>query len=122
MVLGLDPSGATLNTDFDAAPVLQTFADAFAKKLRKRFNVTVLPAEAAAAQANGAPITYVQVVQIDQGNRWLRYFLGIFAGAVVFEVQGYTQGPAGRGPNFSAVGQFGCHRSAYSQTCVLLRR
>jgi hypothetical protein len=72
-----------LTATFDTSPVLISFVEGFAKKLKKQFNVQL----AAAPQA-GAPSAVVNVLTMDEGNRLLRYLLGIFAGHTIFEIEG----------------------------------
>ena len=89
--------GADLNAEFDLSPALQSFADAFAKKLKKRFDVQLFaPAEGQA----GAAAAYVRIISMDEGNRWLRYFLGIFFGGTTFEVEGTVVSTAGASTPF----------------------
>jgi hypothetical protein len=81
--LVIDANGAHINTSFDVSPALQSLADNFAKKLRKRFDVQIV------AQAPpDAPSAYIRLVHIDEGNRFLRYFLTFFAGKTVFDIEG----------------------------------
>ena len=89
--LTLSTSGAVVKADFDVAPVLEALVTAFAKTLKKRYNVSLGP-----ARANGGPSALVSVVSIDQGNRFLRYFLTFFAGGTCLEVTGAVTGRDGR--------------------------
>lgn len=91
--LVISPVGADVNATFDTSPVLTTFVETFAKKLKKRFDVQLTPP----ATDDPAMVCFVRVIRIDQGNRFLRYFLGLFAGATVFEIDGRVTAP-GRPP------------------------
>jgi len=72
-----------LTATFDTSPVLISFVEGFAKKLKKQFNVQLAP-----APQPGAPCAVVNVLSMDEGNRLLRYLLGIFAGHTIFEIEG----------------------------------
>ena len=72
-----------LTASFDTSPVLVSFVEGFAKKLKKQFNVQLAP-----APQPGAPCAVVNVLSMDEGNRMLRYLLGIFAGHTIFEIEG----------------------------------
>jgi hypothetical protein len=95
-----------LTATFDTSPVLISFVEGFAKKLKKQFNVQL----AAAPQA-GAPGAVVNVVTMDEGNRMLRYFL-LFAGHTIFEIEGEVISSSGqrapfRHKNRGVMGLFG---------------
>jgi len=77
--------GAHINASFDASPVLQSLADAFAKKLRKRYDVQIVQ-----QAPPDAPSATIRLVQVDEGNRFLRYFLTFFAGKTILEIEGRT--------------------------------
>lgn len=81
--------GADIEAGFDVSPVLQSFAEGLAKKLKKRFDVQFNP------PAPGSAAVFVRFIQIDEGNRWLRYFLGIFFGGTRLEIDGNVVNPAG---------------------------
>jgi hypothetical protein len=89
----MSTAGADVQADFDASPVLDTFAEIFAKQLKKRYDVRLEPLPPGEAAA----LTFVRVMTLQQGNRWLRYFLGLFAmlfnAGTVFEIEGNVQVP-----------------------------
>src|SRR5438445_98084 len=71
-----------LTATFDTSPVLISFVEGFAKKLRKQFNVQM-----AAAPQVGAACAVVNVLSMDEGNRMIRYLL-LFVGHTMFEIEG----------------------------------
>src|SRR5438552_13879116 len=73
---------ANLTATFDTSPVLISFVEGFAKKLKKQFNVQLAP-----APQPGAPGAVVNVLTMDEVNRMLRYLL-LFVGHTVFEIEG----------------------------------
>ncbi|HEV8293373.1 MAG TPA: hypothetical protein VGP94_15660, partial [Tepidisphaeraceae bacterium] len=79
-----------LTASFDTSPVLISFVEGFAKKLKKQFNVQLAP-----APQPGAPSAVVNVLTMDEGNRWLRYFL-LFAGHTIFEIEGEVISSSGQ--------------------------
>ena len=81
----------SLTASFDTSPVLVSFVEGFAKKLKKQFNVQL-----AAAPQPGAPSAVVNVLKMDEGNRLLRYLLGIFAGHTIFEIEGEVISSSGQ--------------------------
>ena len=96
-----------LTATFDTSPVLISFVEGFAKKLKKQFNVQIAP-----APRPGAPCAVVNVLTMDEGNRMLRYLLGIFAGQTIFEIEGEVISPSGqrvpfRHKNRGMMGLFG---------------
>jgi len=94
--LVLSAAGTDVNANFDASPVLVSFAETFAKSLKKKFDVQLSPPPAGAA----ALVAFVRVIRIDQGNRWLRYFFGLFAGGTTLEVDGHVTAPGGQPNSF----------------------
>jgi len=105
--LSLATEGAVIKTDFGLGRVMDAFVEAFAKKLKKRYDVQPGPAPQAAG-----PSAFVQLVSVDKGNRFLRYFLALFAGKTCFEVQGHVIGTSGQRQDFvldhkSGIGFFG---------------
>ncbi|HEV8604111.1 MAG TPA: hypothetical protein VGQ99_02020 [Tepidisphaeraceae bacterium] len=95
-----------LKATFDTSPVLISFVEGFAKKLRKQFNVQLV-----LAPQPGAPCAVVNVLTMDEGNRMLRYML-LFAGHTIFEIEGEVISPAGERTPFrhkhrGVVGLFG---------------
>jgi ribosomal protein S27E len=95
-----------LMATFDTSGVLISFVEGFAKKLKKQFDVQL-----AAAPRPGAPCAVVNVLTIDEGNRWLRYFF-LFAGHTIFEIEGEVISSTGqrtpfRHKNRGVVGLFG---------------
>ncbi len=95
-----------LKATFDASPVLISFVEGFAKKLRKQFNVQIT-----SAPQPGAPCAVVNVLTMDEGNRMLRYLL-LFLGHTIFEIEGEVISPAGERAPFrhkhrGVVGLFG---------------
>ena len=96
-----------LTAKFDTSPVLISFVEGFAKKLKKQFNVQLAP-----APRPGAPSAVVNVLNMDEGNRMLRYLLGIFAGHTIFEIEGEVISSSGqrvpfRHKNRGMMGLFG---------------
>lgn len=96
-----------LTASFDCSPVLISFVEGFAKKLKKQFNVQLAP-----APQPGAPSAVVNVLTMDEGNRMLRYLLGIFAGHTIFEIEGEVISSSGqrtpfRHKNRGMMGLFG---------------
>jgi len=96
-----------LAAKFDTSPVLISFVEGFAKKLKKQFNVQLAP-----APRPGAPSAVVNVLNMDEGNRMLRYLLGIFAGHTIFEIEGEVISSSGqrapfRHKNRGMMGLFG---------------
>ncbi len=96
-----------LTASFDTSPVLISFVEGFAKKLRRQFNVQL----ATGPQA-GAAGAVVNVLTMDEGNRMLRYLLGIFAGHTIFEIEGEIISASGqrapfRHKNRGMMGLFG---------------
>lgn len=75
--------GAYLHASFDVSPALQSLADAFAKKLRKRYDVQIVE-----QVPPDAPSATIRLLQIDEGNRFLRYLLTFLAGKTNFEIEG----------------------------------
>ncbi len=98
---------AQLKTTFDVSPALQMFAEGFAKKLRKQFDVQIVP-----TAPEGAPAIFVRLLFVDEGNRFLRYFLALFAGKTVLEIDGEIRNALGQRAPFhethkGALGVFG---------------
>ena len=98
---------ARLQTTFDVSAALQEFADAFAKKSRKQFDVQIAP-----TAPDGTAAIFVRLLFVDEGNRWLRYFLALFAGKTVFEIDGEYRSASGQRQAFhetqkGSVGVFG---------------
>src|SRR6478609_3001589 len=60
---------ARLQTTFDVSAAIQEFADQFAKKARKQFDVQIVP-----TAPDGTAAVFVRVLYLDEGNRWMRYF------------------------------------------------
>ena len=97
---------ANLTATFDTSPVLISFVEGFAKKLKKQFNVQLAP-----MPQPGAPCVVVNVLTMDEGNRMLRYLL-LFVGHTVFEIEGEVISSAGqripfRHKNRGMMGLFG---------------
>jgi hypothetical protein len=90
--LVISSAGADVNANFDASPVLRSFAEAFAKALKKKFDVQLSPP----AAGQPAMLSFVRVIRLDQGNRWLRYFFGLFAGGTTLELDGHVTPPGGQ--------------------------
>ncbi|HEX8911161.1 MAG TPA: hypothetical protein VF796_02295, partial [Humisphaera sp.] len=87
--------GADVNCDFDPSPALLSLATGVAKKVGKKHDVQIGP-----PPAPGAKAAFVRIITMDKGNRWLRYFFGIFFGATTFEVEGQVFGPSGQAKQF----------------------
>jgi len=96
--LVLSAEAASIKADFDVLPVLETFAGALAKRVRKQYDLQIVSSEADFVP--GTPGAFVRVVRIDQGNRFLRYFLTLFGGKTVLEAEGHVIGPAGTKKDF----------------------
>jgi hypothetical protein len=99
--------GADVNCQFDPSPALQSLANGFAVALKKQFDVYLVPPPHA-----GVPTAFVRIIAVDEGNRLLRYFLGIFFGATTYEVEGNVIGPRGQSTPFhfkqrGRIGMFG---------------
>ncbi|MDB5324330.1 MAG: hypothetical protein JWN40_5961 [Phycisphaerales bacterium] len=90
--LVLSTDGAHVNAQFDVSPVMDALAESFAKKLRKRYDVQIV----AAAPDASSPSVFIRLVRIDEGNRFLRYFLTLFAGKTVLELEGEVQSASGK--------------------------
>jgi hypothetical protein len=88
--LELVGDGAVLDTQCDSLAVTSAFVETFAKRLKKRHNVVL-----EAPPAGGAPAARVQVISMEEGNHFLRFLIGLFAGQAHFEVGGTVIGPAG---------------------------
>lgn len=88
--LVLDTRGAGVNASFDASPVMDAFAEAFAKKVRRRYDVQIVT-----APPDASPCAFIRLVRIDEGNRFLRYFLTFFAGKTVLELEGEVRSASG---------------------------
>jgi len=100
---------ARLSITFDVSAALQNFAEGFAKKARKKFDVQIAP-----TAPDGAAAVFVRLLYVDEGNRWLRYFLALFAGKTVLEIDGEMRNAAGQRTPFhethkGSVGVFGGH-------------
>jgi hypothetical protein len=87
--------GAVVNCGFNPSPALLSVAKAFSGKLKKQFDVVIGP-----PPGPGIPTAFVRIINMDEGSRMLRYFLGIFAGGTTFEVEGNVIGPQGRNTPF----------------------
>jgi len=77
---------STVNTvvkaKFETSEISDVFDETLSKNLSKK-RLAILK------EAGGAPVVVRgQVVSIDEGNQWLRYFLTFLAGKTVFEVEG----------------------------------
>lgn len=84
--LVLITQGANIEAAFDVSPAMEQIAIGFAKKLGKKYDVQIV----SAVPAEG-PYALVRLVNVDEGNRFLRYFLTLFAGKTVLEVEGTTR-------------------------------
>jgi len=98
---------AIVNAAFDVSPVLDAFLEGFAKKVRKTFDVQIAP-----AAPGGAPSVSVRLIAVDEGNRLLRYFLALFAGKTVLQVEVVLQTAGGQHATFNethkgSIGVFG---------------
>jgi hypothetical protein len=87
--------GAAIEASFDVSPALDALAEGFAKQLKKKFDVQIVPQPPA-----GAPYAVVRLVHVDEGNRFLRYFLTLFAGKTVLEVDGEVLSVSGQREQF----------------------
>jgi len=85
-----DTNGAVVDADFDVSSSLVAFAEGFAKKLKKRFDVRLgTPPDAS------APGVRLRIVSLEGGSFILRLLLGFLAGQAHFEVDGNVTGPTG---------------------------
>lgn len=105
--LSLSMAGALVEADFDVTPVLAAFVGAFAKKLRKRYDVQIGP-----VGPDVVPNADVRVARINQGSRMLRYMFTFLAGKTCMEVTGTVTGETVREQPFQfkhrcSVGLFG---------------
>jgi hypothetical protein len=82
---------ARLNAHFDASAALQDFAEGFAKKARKQFDVQI-----STSAPDGTAAIYTRLLFVEEGNRWLRYFLALFAGKTILELDGEIRNAAGQ--------------------------
>ncbi len=92
--LTMSAEGADINADFAVESVFQAFAESFAKKLKGKYNVQL------AAPVAGTSGAVVNVARIDKGSRFMRYFLGIFAGGTTLEIEGQAITASGQGIPF----------------------
>jgi len=84
----LNTQGATIKFKGDANKVVTAFQDELCKRLQKKGLVLLTPGiDPENAHVRISP----RIVQIDEGNRALRYFLTFFAGHAVFEVEGQSK-------------------------------
>jgi len=85
-----DTNGAVVDADFDVSSSLVAFAEGFARKLKKRFDVKLgTPPDA------NAPGVRLRIVNLEGGSFILRLLLGFLAGQAHFEVDGNVTGPTG---------------------------
>lgn len=82
---------ATVNAKFDASPALDSFVEGFARKLKKKFDVQITN-----IAPEAAPCAIVRLLRVEEGNRWLRYFLTLLAGATVLEIDGEIRSASGQ--------------------------
>jgi hypothetical protein len=92
--LVLQTNGADVKAEFDPSPVMDTLAEGFAKKIRKRFDVQIV--QAPPPPPDASPCVVLRLVRLDEGNRLLRYFLTFFAGGTVLELQGDVRSASGK--------------------------
>lgn len=78
-ISGFDGSGATIITKFPEQEIIRVFLDALQAEWTKRTRKMTVAAPVA-VQGN--------FIKIDEGNRWLRYFLTFLAGHAILEVEG----------------------------------
>ena len=83
--------GAEVNASFDITPVINALAAAFAKKVRKQYDVQIV-----AKAPEGSSCAVIRIAQIDEGNRFLRYFLSLLAGKTVLKITGHVRGASGK--------------------------
>lgn len=95
--LVISTAGADVNADFDASPVMRSFVDNFARALKKKFDVQLTTPSPDAP----AMLSFVRVLRLDQGNRWLRYFLALFAGGTTLQIEGHVLAPGGQPDMFT---------------------
>jgi hypothetical protein len=88
--LVIHASNVDLKASFDASPVLISLAEAFAKKLRKHYNV-----EIASTPGTDCVNAIVNILKIDEGSRWVRYMF-LLAGHTIFEIEGEIVSPTGQ--------------------------
>jgi hypothetical protein len=88
--------GAAVNAKFDASPALDSFVEGFARKLKKKFDVQITN-----VAPDAAPCAIIRLLRVEEGNRWLRYFLTLLAGATVLEIDGEIRSPSGQRAPFA---------------------
>jgi hypothetical protein len=93
--VSLMTDGADVKVSFDPGEVIESLLSNLGKQLRKRFDVNVGPAQA------GTPAIVIRLLQMDEGNRFLRYFLTLFAGATRLTIDGYVLDRMGQGIPFN---------------------
>jgi hypothetical protein len=77
-----DASGAEVKASFDTAGILAEYQTSLVNQLTKEGLVV-------SSGSDGNPIVVKgKFVRIDEGNRWLRYFLTLLAGHAVIEMEG----------------------------------
>jgi hypothetical protein len=82
--------GAVVSEAFDVLPVMEALAQAFAKKMRSRYDVQIV-----SKAPESAPSAVIRLARIDEGNQFLRYFLTFLAGKTVLEVTGNVRSASG---------------------------
>ena len=78
---GFDGAGGAIKLSSPIEDVLNTFREAFNKEWAKR-SVKLQTSEPIIVEGN--------FVRIDEGSRWMRYWLTFFAGHAVVEVEGHA--------------------------------
>jgi hypothetical protein len=78
-----DTNGAVVDADFDVSSSLVAFAEGFARKLKKQFDVKLgTPPDA------NAPGVRLRIVSLEGGSFILRFLFGFWAGQAHCEVDG----------------------------------
>jgi len=104
--VSITAANAVLKGEFSTQAALNSFVAGLATALKKKYNVRL------DAPAPGSPNVMANVIQMDGGNRFLRYMLTFFGGKTVLEIEGEVTGPLGQTQAFlfthkGAVGLFG---------------
>ena len=108
-----DTNGAVVDANFNVSSSLVAFAEGFARKLKKRFDVRLgTPPDA------NAPGVRLRIVSLEGGSFILRFLFGFWAGQAHFEVDGNVTGSTGARKPFHLRKRSWCWALAKSRTCL----
>lgn len=108
-----DTNGAVVDADFNVSSSLVAFAEGFAGKLKKRFDVKLgTPSDA------NAPGVRLRIVSLEGGSFILRFLFGFWAGQAHFEVDGNVTGSTGARKPFHLRKRSWCWALARGRTCL----